>query len=337
MQFALSDDQRELREGAREYLRAALPLERVGEKWDPASWRELAELGWLGATVPEEQGGAGLGFVEQAILLEELGYGLYSGPYLVTVLALPELGPEQQAAVAAGKTRWSVEVDGLVPELDRVDWVATANGAAAAEGETLDSIDPTRPLGRLSEGAREHLPGALDSSHVLTALAAEALGVARRAHEIAVEYAKERQQFGKRIGVYQAIAHPLADSFGDIELAGAPSCGRPRGSSASSPRRRRLPRRPRRPSPRRRRSRRASGRSRCLGGIGFTWEHPSTTSGSGHSGCRRSPAIRQCTGRQSRGGCWSRSALTVYRTVRICTNTKTAAAAVAPKKAPSTQ
>ena len=169
--------------------------------------------------MPEEQGGAGLGFVEQAILLEELGYGLYSGPYLATVLALPELGPEQQAAVAAGETRWSVEVDGLVPELDRVDWVATADGAAAAEGETLDSIDPTRPLGRLSEGAREHLPGELDSSHVLTALAAEALGVARRAHEIAVEYAKERQQFGKRIGVYQAIAHPLADSFGDIELA----------------------------------------------------------------------------------------------------------------------
>ena len=135
------------------------------------------------------------------------------------MLALPELGPEQQAAVAAGETRWSVEVDGLVPELDRVDWVATADGAAAAEGETLDSIDPTRPLGRLSEGAREHLPGELDSSHVLTALAAEALGVARRAHEIAVEYAKERQQFGKRIGVYQAIAHPLADSFGDIELA----------------------------------------------------------------------------------------------------------------------
>jgi alkylation response protein AidB-like acyl-CoA dehydrogenase len=207
MSFTLSDDQRELRDGAREFLAK------------PASWGELAELGWLGATVPEVQGGAGLGFVEQALLLEELGYCLYSGPYLSTVLALPALAPEEQAAVASGEARWSVEVDGLVPELDRVDRVVTAEGAAPAEGELLDSIDPSRPVGRLRGGAREPLSGELDPAHVLTALAAEALGVARRAHELAVEYAKERHQFGKPIGVYQAIAHPLADSFGDIELA----------------------------------------------------------------------------------------------------------------------
>ncbi len=225
MQFAFSEEQRELRDGARAYLRDALPLERVAEiadsdqGWDPTSWAELVELGWPGATVPEDQGGAGLGFVEQAILLEELGYSLYAGPYLATVLALPALGAEQQAAVAEGEIRWSVEVAGLVPDLDRVDRVVTAEGAAAAEGQALEGIDPTRPLGRLRDGARDPLPGALDSPRVLTAVAAEALGVAQRALELAVEYAKERRQFGRPIGIYQAIAHPLADSFGDIELA----------------------------------------------------------------------------------------------------------------------
>jgi alkylation response protein AidB-like acyl-CoA dehydrogenase len=120
VQFALSDEQRELRDSAREYLRDALPLERAAELadsdggWDPTSWADLVRLGWLGANVPEEHGGAGLGFVEQAILLEQLGYSLYAGPYFATVLAVPALGPEEQAAVAAGDTRWSIELAGLV-------------------------------------------------------------------------------------------------------------------------------------------------------------------------------------------------------------------------------
>ena len=57
-------------------------------------WAELAELGWLGVSVAEEDGGVGLSFVEEAILLEELGYALYPGPYLATIgFALGTLGP----------------------------------------------------------------------------------------------------------------------------------------------------------------------------------------------------------------------------------------------------
>jgi alkylation response protein AidB-like acyl-CoA dehydrogenase len=226
MEFSLSDEQRELRLGAREYLNDALPLERVAELsdsepgWDPSSWAELAELGWLGAAVPEEQGGAGLGFVEQVILLEELGYSLYSGPYFSTVvLALPALGPDDQAAVAAGELRWSGEVAGLVPDFGRVDRIVTAEGMARPEGELLDSIDPTRPLGRLAPGERTPLPGGVDLTRVYAAVAAEAVGIAQRALELTVEYAKEREQFGKPIGFYQSIAHPLADTFSEAELA----------------------------------------------------------------------------------------------------------------------
>ncbi|MER3488258.1 MAG: hypothetical protein C4307_05865, partial [Chloroflexota bacterium] len=86
------------------------------------SWQELAELGWLGVSLAEEEGGAGLGFVEEAILIEELGRVLVPQPYLATVgLALPALGAEERSRVAAGEARWSAALDGaLVPDLDKV-------------------------------------------------------------------------------------------------------------------------------------------------------------------------------------------------------------------------
>lgn len=235
MAFALTDDQQELRSVVERYLRRTLPLDRVAAiadspaGWDSGSWDELASMGWTGVTVTPELGGAGLGFVEQAIVLEEMGRSLYSGPYLATVLALPSLSDEEQAAVAEGKTRWSIEVDGVVPDLDRVDRVVTASGAADAIGTTLVSVDPTRPIGRLDAPDRTPLrggldprgldPRGLDTAVLLVSLAAEALGVGRRALELGVAYAKERQQFGRPIGSYQAVSHALADSFGDLELA----------------------------------------------------------------------------------------------------------------------
>src|SRR5581483_8356951 len=226
MDFSFTPEQEQLRREARDYLADRYRVERVAELadsaegWDPASWPELAELGWLGVTVAEERGGAGLGFVEQAILLEELGRALYPGPYLSTVaLALPALGPDEQAAVAAGGARWSAEVDGLVPDLALVEQVVTDGGAAPAEGETLDTTDTTRRLGRLAPGPRTPLPGALDRARAGAALAAEAVGVARRALELAVEHATAREQFGRPIGVYQAISHPLATSYAETELA----------------------------------------------------------------------------------------------------------------------
>jgi alkylation response protein AidB-like acyl-CoA dehydrogenase len=226
MPFAMSDEQRELARNARAYLAESCSLERVAELadsdagWDPSSWQALAELGWLGVTVDEEHGGAGLGWVEQAIVLKELAYALYPGPYFSTVaLALPALGPEERASVAAGSERWSAEVDGLVPDLDRVDRVVTQGGAAPAAGERVGSIDPTRPLGRLAAGPRTELQGAVDLNRIRVAAAAEAVGVAQRALELAVVQVKERRQFGRQIGAYQAVAHPLADSFAEIELA----------------------------------------------------------------------------------------------------------------------
>jgi hypothetical protein len=206
--------------------------------------------------------------------LEELGRALYPGPYFSTVaLALPALPPEERARVADGKVRWSAEVAGLVPDLALVQRVVTEEGAAAAEGETLETMDSTRRLGRLAPGPREPLPGGIDRPRFRAALALEAIGIAQRAFEYGVEHAMERQQFGKPIGVYQAVSHSLVDAFMAIELARslaywaawcvaeddphktvAAAAAKSFASEAAVS---------------------ACERSiQVLGGVGFTWEHP---------------------------------------------------------------
>ena len=104
MDFSFTDEQRQLQREVRGWLAANYPLDRDWDGPQDDRWQELAELGWLGVSVAEDEGGAGLGFVEEAILLEELGYALYPGPYLATVgFALTALGPEGSVA----KLRWS--------------------------------------------------------------------------------------------------------------------------------------------------------------------------------------------------------------------------------------
>jgi alkylation response protein AidB-like acyl-CoA dehydrogenase len=214
MDFALNDDQAELKRQARAWLSERYPLDR---DWDGAQddrWTEIAELGWL--DVAE----ADLGFVEEALLLEEMGYACYPGPFLAHVMALPSLGADDRAAAAAGTVRWSVEVRSLTPWLGSVDRVVDMDGNAQdAKGEELVSVDPSRPLGRLERRNGTPLPGARDIPRARAAMAAEALGVAQRALELGVEHVKTREQFGKPIGVYQAVSHQLADTYADVELA----------------------------------------------------------------------------------------------------------------------
>ena len=214
MDFALTDDQVELKQQARAWLGDRFPLER---DWQSAEdrWSELVELGWV--DVAE----AGLGFVEEALLLEELGYACYPGPYLATVgFALPWLSAEQRARVAAGEERWSVDVDGYVPWLSSVDFVVADRGKAfPARGEEVAAVDPSRPFGRLEKTDGEPLAGNRNLPRARTASAAEALGVAQRALDLGVEHAKTRVQFDKPIGTYQAVSHPLAQTYTDVELA----------------------------------------------------------------------------------------------------------------------
>jgi hypothetical protein len=164
------------------------------------------------------------------VLFEELGRALYRGPYFATVgLTLPALPPEERAAVATGETSWTLAFGPLVPDLDSAERVAIVGGDSiyeleGGEREILATTDESRPLGVVRGGE----PGTrLADSGVLaeiearsqTALALEACGVARLALEDAVEHASSREQFGKKIGAYQAVSHPLANAYTRIELS----------------------------------------------------------------------------------------------------------------------
>jgi alkylation response protein AidB-like acyl-CoA dehydrogenase len=236
MDFAFTDEQEQLRNEARTFLADRYPADRVAELadsdegWEPSSWQELAELGWIGVSVPEKAGGAGLGFLEEAVLFEELGRALYPGPYFSTVaLALPVLPAELQREAVEGKTRWSASLDGsLVPDLALVDRVLLARDgklvAVAAEGETLQTMDSTRRFGRLAGGLDGQEVGDAAAigrmrTRAFAALALEAVGLSQRALELSVEHAKTREQFGKPIGIYQAVSHRLADGYALTELA----------------------------------------------------------------------------------------------------------------------
>ena len=281
MHFAFTPEQEALRAEARRWLDERYPPERVAELadseagWDPASWAELAELGWLGVSVPEDEGGAGLGFLEEAVLFEELGRALYPGPYFSTVaLALPALGGRgprrgrrrRGALVGAGRRR-------SFPTSRSSTACVTADGAASpAEGESVKTMDATRRLGRLATRGRRRRR--VDRPRALrAALALEAVGIAQRALDWGVEHAKTRQQFGKSIGVYQAVSHPLVDAFmatelarslaywaawcvaeGDEQAATAAAAAKAYAAEAA-----------------------VSACERSIqvhGGIGFTWEHP---------------------------------------------------------------
>jgi alkylation response protein AidB-like acyl-CoA dehydrogenase len=219
MDASFTTEQDELRRSAREFLAAT----------SEPTWTQLADLGWTGVSVSEDHGGAGLGFLEEAVLAEELGRALVPGPWLTTTVLLPALPADAQTEVAAGDASWTLALDELIAGLDGATRVAIVGGDGIYELEgfdrnVLETMDATRPLGvviggdpgrRLAESAM--LPTLRARLQVLLAL--EAVGVGARALELGVEQARTREQFGRPIGVYQAVSHRLADTFTELELA----------------------------------------------------------------------------------------------------------------------
>jgi len=367
MDFAFSAEQQMLRAAARDYLTDRYPFERVVEVADgelgsdPAAWPQLVELGWVGLSVPEGHGGAGMSFLDEVVLFEEAGRALLPAPYFATVgLALPALAAAAPAGggtdtllagVLAGERTatlaWA-EADGpvalvdveavsvtasrtpdgwaltgtkrFVPDLAAVSdvivvaraedgvglWrvdlragteggadvgsevaaaVAAAVGAAVGAAVVVphSTMDRTRRLGDLVLAATPATllvsPGqakpVLEQVRLraLAALAGEAVGVAERCLEIAAEYTKTRQQFGRVIGTYQGVSHRIADIFVALQLARslaywaawAVSVGAAEAPLACAA------------------AKSAAGEAavfaaenaiQAMGGIGFTWDHP---------------------------------------------------------------
>ena len=196
MDFSFSPEQEDLRREARAFLEA-----------NPSpSLNELRELGWVGILQADD-----LSFLDAAVLFEELGRVLYDGPYVLN-----------EVAAQPGDDVWSIEIDGFVPHLEKVTRVLTADmqGTGAA-GETVATVDESLGLGRLSANGTEPAEGTWEDvrRRLLAALALEAVGIGSRATEMALAYAGGREQFCRKIGSYQAIAHSLVDAYVAVELS----------------------------------------------------------------------------------------------------------------------
>ena len=336
---ATTDAEREeLRAAVRAFVRDRAPLEEVrrwsaaGTGYDPGVWAGLAgKLGLAGLLVPAGYGGAGGGLPEAGVVLQELGRGLVSVPYLssavLAVTALLASGDEAAQAellprLASGELLAAVAVSGPAGRADGPPGspgvtASRSPGGAVLDGEALYVVDGLR-AGVLLVAAREEegvglyrvdadAPGltraamsVLDTTRNLTrigfggvpahplgpagsgtaalarvldtavaALAAEAVGGAEQALGLAVSHAKQRVQFGRPIGSFQAVKHKCADMFVALEGARAALDGALLGAgdpgaaalvaglqcSAAY-------------------TQITAEAIQVLGGIGFTWEHP---------------------------------------------------------------
>jgi alkylation response protein AidB-like acyl-CoA dehydrogenase len=294
--FDFSPEQIMLRDLARQMLAEQSPPSEVRRLMeDPLGysqplWEQLAATGLQGVAIPEEYGGQGLGMVELALVLEEMGRAAYPGPFFATVVlaasAIAAGGDrDQQAAylprIASGELKASVAImeDSLALTPDAIGLIARAGGgefvlsgrkrfvpfAHAADlllvaARTSPSGDPRRGItvfavergasgltiepnvgidltNRVStvtlDGVRvgeDAIVGRRDDGwkvveaalrHAAVGASAEMLGAARKCLDMSVEYAKVREQFGQKIGSFQAIKHYCADMLVEVETAHA--------------------------------------------------------------------------------------------------------------------
>ncbi|MCF3125201.1 acyl-CoA/acyl-ACP dehydrogenase [Streptomyces arenae] len=212
MDFQLTEEQRALRGGLRRLLAGRFTLRDATERLDRALWRELGEAGFFALALPEAEDGVGLGLPEAVLVFEEAGRALLPGPAVASFLAAGDV-----PGAATGEVVVTAVDGSLVPWLEEADVVL----GEAAGAEPLRSVDPLTPLHRVrgAEGARHSRTPRSDRATLL--YAAEQLGSAARTCETAVQYAREREQFGRPIGSFQAVKHLCAQMLVRAELARA--------------------------------------------------------------------------------------------------------------------
>ncbi|RZT25306.1 hypothetical protein EV589_1038 [Mycobacterium sp. BK558] len=215
-----------------EAVRAAAASERG---YDEALWRMLCEqVGAAALVVPEELGGAGGELADAAVVLEELGKALVPTPLLGTILAqlallsLDDPDTDLLEALAEGSAIGTVVFDpGYVVNGNVADVVIAADGESLTHWRSFTTtpavaMDITRPLAALEPTETAVLgpdPGLADTAALL--LAAEQVGAAARCLDRTVAYTKDRVQFGRPIGSFQALKHRMADMHVAVESARA--------------------------------------------------------------------------------------------------------------------
>ncbi|MCW8193218.1 acyl-CoA dehydrogenase [Proteobacteria bacterium 005FR1] len=252
MDFTFNEDQLAFREAISRFLAAELPPEVLRKNWETEDGcsrelhRKMVEQGLTGLSVPEAQGGLEMDDTAWVLLTPLLGYyaiadSVVDTAYTATGLlsALPEGDHRREellTGIAGGDVGVAVahQVNPLVVDMDLADVVLVefegeihALNQEAVSYECNTSIDSSRRLGRISvqpapesrllENGRDIWAETLNRGAV--GVAGQALGLAQRMLDMSVEYASQRQQFGKPVGSFQAVKHHLADVAEKIEFA----------------------------------------------------------------------------------------------------------------------
>ena len=233
---------------------AARELLDADEETRPPFWNELAGLGWLGLHVDEKHGGSGFGLPELVVVIDELGRAVAPGPFVPTAVVsavLNAVGTDEQNArllpglidgthtgavgfggdvtVSGGKASGDA---GVVLGAGLADVLLVTAGddvlivQRSSDGVSVEipgNLDRTRRSGRvrLEAAAVDVLPGAKAAAlaRARTLFAAEAVGGASDCVDVAVEYAKVREQFGRTIATFQAVKHHCANMLVAAESA----------------------------------------------------------------------------------------------------------------------
>jgi alkylation response protein AidB-like acyl-CoA dehydrogenase len=258
MHFAFTDQQDEFREAVRQVLAKECTTDHLRAAFEAPSprghrWTTLAELGVVGLTVPEPLGGLGLGMVDLVPLVEEAGWaGLPEPLVATTALAVPLftrlVTPDATGwleAIAAGSLTAAVDTSPApgtpVAGAYGADLLILGTDGEGTDGEIhvvtaqeatvtpVPSLDPTRRLGTpgwlpssttlIATGSEAASLAAAIEDRAAVATAAELLGLSARMIALAADYARERQQFGRPIGSFQAVKHLLAGAQVKLEFA----------------------------------------------------------------------------------------------------------------------
>ena len=242
MDLLPSDNQRQIVDTIKDFLVNEAPVDRLREfgaigNPDAKLWPQLGELGFFTLGLPEDNGGVGLGAAEEMLVFQQFGYhlvspavfGLVLGSRLAAFAGKEDLRDQLLSGTVrvglanhrgdAGEAR-----DYHLFESGKADWILVMNEEHAALHSRADFIDIKRvsstdsvlELERATLGnakPRAKIIKNIDNLHsrALMLLGAYGVGISEGARDMAVEYAKIREQFGKPIGYFQAIKHICAD------------------------------------------------------------------------------------------------------------------------------
>jgi alkylation response protein AidB-like acyl-CoA dehydrogenase len=242
--FELTEFQADLAEGVRRLCEGRFPLEQLraveltDRVVDRKGWQELGEAGVFNLCLAESAGGVGLGLAEAAVVFEELGRALVPGPLVASHLAAGLIDGADDGSVVVGLI--ATDPDGttgpalpiFIEHLEDLDvlLVLSDHGIVSVDPGQVESTRRARPMDPLTPvWSATTLPAGTPvagpdiaawwrrDGAVLTA--ALQVGMAAWSTDLAVEYAKQRRQFGRPIGSFQAVKHLCADMAVRTEVA----------------------------------------------------------------------------------------------------------------------